>query len=299
MMSTPNWDDTRIFLAIARTGAVSIAARELGLGVATVSRRIARLEAALDLPLFSRHQTGYRLTHEGEMLLPKAVALEDTMRGLLVEAQDSTGAVGQVRVATAENLANPIIIPALCELLRRHPALSVDVITDVATVNLDHREADIAIRMVRPDRGNVTIRRVGTLGMGLYASVGYLEEHPYVAKGDTRSNRYIGWSEKQAHISAAQWIAQTLKGDMAAISTTTLSAQLSAAMSGLGLAVLPHFLALEAGLVVVKAELGINQPIWFAMHSDLTGSHRVRIVADHLLAIMSKNADRLSGKAFS
>lgn len=298
-MSTPNWDDTRIFLAIARTGAVSIAARELGLGVATVSRRIARLEAALDLPLFSRHQTGYRLTHEGEMLLPKAVALEDTMRGLLVEAQDSTGAVGQVRVATAENLANPIIIPALCALLRRHPALSVDVITDVATVNLDRREADIAIRMVRPDRGNVTIRRVGTLGMGLYASAGYLEERPYVAKGDTRSNRYIGWSEKQAHISAAQWIAQTLKGDMAAISTTTLSAQLSAAMSGLGLAVLPHFLALEAGLVVVKAELGINQPIWFAMHSDLTGSHRVRIVADHLLAIMTENADRLSGKAFS
>lgn len=298
-MSTPNWDDTRIFLAIARTGAVSIAARELGLGVATVSRRIARLEAALDLPLFSRHQTGYRLTHEGEMLLPKAVALEDTMRGLLVEAQDSTGAVGQVRVATAENLANPIIIPALCALLRRHPALSVDVITDVATVNLDHREADIAIRMVRPDRGNVTIRRVGTLGMGLYASAGYLEERPYVAKGDTRSNRYIGWSEKQAHISAAQWIAQTLKGDMAAISTTTLSAQLSAAMSGLGLAVLPHFLALEAGLVVVKAELGINQPIWFAMHSDLTGSHRVRIVADHLLEIMTENADRLSGKAFS
>lgn len=298
-MSTPNWDDTRIFLAIARTGAVSIAARELGLGVATVSRRIARLEAALDLPLFSRHQTGYRLTHEGEMLLPKAVALEDTMRGFLVEAQDSTGAVGQVRVATAENLANPIIIPALCELLRRHPALSVDVITDVATVNLDRREADIAIRMVRPDRGNVTIRRVGTLGMGLYASAGYLEERPYVAKGDTRSNRYIGWSEKQAHISAAQWIAQTLKGGMAAISTTTLSAQLSAAMSGLGLAVLPHFLALEAGLVVVKAELGINQPIWFAMHSDLTGSHRVRIVADHLLAIMRENADRLSGKAFS
>lgn len=298
-MSTPNWDDTRIFLAIARTGAVSIAARELGLGVATVSRRIARLEAALDLPLFSRHQTGYRLTHEGGMLLPKAVALEDTMRGLLVEAQDSTGAVGQVRVATAENLANPIIIPALCELLCRHPALSVDVITDVATVNLDHREADIAIRMVRPDRGNVTIRRVGTLGMGLYASAGYLEERPYVAKGDTRSNRYIGWSEKQAHISAAQWIAKTLRGDMAAISTTTLSAQLSAAMSGLGLAVLPHFLALEAGLVVVKAELGINQPIWFAMHSDLTGSHRVRIVADHLLAIMNENADRLSGKAFS
>ncbi|WP_306261559.1 LysR family transcriptional regulator [Pararhizobium sp. IMCC21322] len=298
-MSTPNWDDTRIFLAIARTGAVSIAARELGLGVATVSRRIARLEAALDLPLFSRHQTGYRLTHEGEMLLPKAVALEDTMRGLLVEAQDSTGAVGQVRVATAENLANPIIIPALCELLRRHPALSVDVITDVATVNLDRREADIAIRMVRPDRGNVTIKRVGTLGMGLYASAGYLEERPYVAKGDTRSNRYIGWSEKQAHISAAQWVAQTLKGDMAAISTTTLSAQLSAAVSGLGLAVLPHFLALEAGLVVVKAELGINQPIWFAMHSDLTGSHRVRIVADHLLAIMDENADRLSGKAFS
>lgn len=297
-MSAPNWDDTRIFLAIARTGAVSIAARELGLGVATVSRRIARLEAALDLPLFSRHQTGYRLTHEGEMLLPRALALEDTMRSLLVEAQDSTDAVGQVRIATAENLANPIIIPALRGLLCRHPALSVDVITDVATVNLDRREADIAIRMVRPDRGNVTLKRVGTLGMGLYASAGYLEERPYRANGDMRSNRYIGWSEKQAHISAAQWVSHILQGEKAPITTTTLSAQLSAATSGLGLAVLPHFLALEAGLVVVKSELGINQPIWFAMHSDLTGSHRVRIVADHLLAVMEEHADRLSGNAF-
>lgn len=295
-MTRPNWDDTRIFLAVARTGAVSTAARELGLGVATVSRRIARLEGALALPLFSRHPTGYRLTHEGEKLLPRALALEDTMLGLMEEAQDTANAVGQVRVATAESLANLILIPALKNLLQQHPNLSVDIITDVSAVDLDRREADIAIRMLRPDRGKVTFKRVGTLGMGLYASADYLAERPFREKDYMRSNRYIGWTDKLAHMSAAQWIMEAVKGEVVPLTTSTLSAQLSAAQCGLGLAILPHFLAIEAELVLVKPRLGIDQPIWFAMHSDLTSSHRVRIVADYLLAIISDNADRLSGR---
>lgn len=105
------WDDARIFLAIARAGSLSGASAALGLGVATVSRRLDRLESALSMPLFSRHQSGYRLTADGQALLAPAEALEQAAQALGDAAQSQAQVAGVVRLATAENLANPLIDP--------------------------------------------------------------------------------------------------------------------------------------------------------------------------------------------
>lgn len=291
-----NWDDTPVFLAVARTGTLTGAAGLLGTGVATVSRRIERLEGVLGVPLFARHQTGYKLTDEGEALFPHAEALEVAMQGFRAGVKAEAQVIGHVRLATAENLANPIIIPALAPLLVRHPGLVLEVSTDVATVNLHRRDADIAVRMVRPTRGNVTVRRIGTLGYGLYGSPSYLAartDNP--DDGALANDRLIGWSERQNTLPAAQWIERTLRGKEPALVTTTLSAQVSAAAAGLGLAILPHFLALDAGLQRLPAELGLDQPIWLVIHSDLSASQRVRVVADHLVEIIQRNDERLKG----
>jgi DNA-binding transcriptional LysR family regulator len=201
-----------------------------------------------------------------------------------------------VRIATAENLANPLIIPSIPTLLDRHPGLGVEVITDVHTVNLHRRDADLAIRMVKPDRGNVTIRRLGVLGFGLYGAAGYVQARR--AGTDTAGfdeDRFIGWAETQGHLPAAQWIERILRGRSCALTTTTLSSQLSAACAGLGLAVLPHFLARPAGLVCLLGELGVDQTIWLAVHSDLTQSRRVRVVADHLTELVLAHRAVLRG----
>ncbi len=293
-----SWDDGRIFLAVARRSSLTGAADELGIGIASVSRRVDRLEAALGVPLFVRHQTGYRLTDEGEAMLPRAEALEDAAGAFSATADLRSEAAGRVRLATAENLANPIIIPSLTSLLSQHPRLTVEVVTDIATVNLHRRDADLAIRMVRPERGNVTTRRVGTLGYGLYGSHAYLAGRtPSPDSGRFENDRFIGWSDRQSHLPAAQWVERTLRGRTPVLTTTTLAGQVSAVKAGLGLAVLPHFLAEDAGLERVVLELGIEQAIWLVVHADLSASRRVRVVADHLAQLIRDNRSRLAGPA--
>ncbi|GLR10664.1 LysR family transcriptional regulator [Mixta theicola] len=300
MHASVHWDDARIFLAVARCGTLSRAADELRMGIATLSRRLDRLEAALGVPLFSRHQTGYRLTDDGEALLERAEALEYAGLAFGEAAQMQGNVAGLVRLATAENLANPLIVPALRGLFLQHPELRVEVISGLQTVNLHRRDADLAVRMVRPETGNLTIKRLGTLGFGLYGSADYLAvRRPGEDNAAYEHDAFIGWAETHHHLPAAKWVLRTLRGRPCRLETNTLSAQLSAAVAGMGLAVLPHFLAQQAGLHCLLAELGVEQPIWLVMHADLAHSRRVRVVADHLIQLFADRAEILKGVALA
>lgn len=289
------WDDARVFLAIARTGSLSGAAASLGAGLATVSRQIERLEAALNLMLFSRHQNGYRLTDDGAALLERAEALEQAADAFAEGSAAQAEIAGRVRLATAETLANYIIIPAMPKLTNRYPDVTLEVVTDVQTVNLHRRDADLAVRLVKPQRGNVTIRRLGTLGFGLYASRAYAGRRHETARFE--AERFITWCETYAHLPAAQWIERVLRGRAPILTTTTLSAQLSAAIASVGLAVLPHFLARQNDLVCVQADIGIDQEIWLAVHSDLAQSRRVRVVSEFLVELVRENRTALETPA--
>ena len=290
-----HWDDARIFLAIARTGSLSGAASALGMGVATVSRRLERLEAALGLPLFSHHQSGYHLTEDGEAMLSPAEALEDAGLTLQAVAQQQNEIAGSVRLATAENLATPLIVPSLPALLNSYPALRVEIVSGVQTVNLHRRDADLAVRMVQPEAGNVTIKRLGTLGFGLYAASSYIHRR----KGGTSitnfdSDDFVAWPHSHHHLPAAQWIQRSLRGRAALMTANSLSTQIAAVASGIGLGVVPHFLARKAGLVCMDGQIGADQPIWLAMHSDLSHARRVRVVADHLVDLFESQRNELA-----
>jgi len=212
-----------------------------------------------------------------------------------VNAASEAEATGHVRLATAENLANQFIIPSLPELLKAHPGLSVEVLTDIATSNLHRRDADLALRMVRPERGNLTVRQIGILGYGLYGSQTDPQANTGSPPNPISGNRYIGWSERQQMLPAAQWMERQLKGDAPAIITTSLLGQVAAVKAGLGHAILPHFLADEAGLEAVTKDVGLDQPIWLVVHSDLAASSRVKVVADHVVAVINRHSDQLLG----
>lgn len=291
------WDDARVFLAITRTGSLSGAAASLGAGLATVSRQIERLEAALGLTLFSRHQNGYRLTDDGAALLERAETLEQAAEAFTEGSAAQAGIAGRVRLATAETLANHIIIPALPKLTNQYPDLTLEVVTDVPALNLHRRDADLAVRLVKPERGNVTIRRLGTLGFGLYASRDYAEHRQDDAR--LEADRFITWCETFGHLPAARWVERALRGRAPVLATTTLSAQLSAVTSGVGLAVLPHFLGRQSDLVCLQGDLGIDQEIWLAVHSDLAQSRRVRVVADFLAELIRASPAELASVGHS
>lgn len=292
------WDDARVFLAIARSGSLSGAAASLGVGLATVSRQIERLEGALGLALFSRHQSGYRMTDDGTALLERAEALERAAEAFAEGSAAQADVAGRVRLATAETLANFVIIPALPKLTAQYPDITLEVITDVQAVNLHRRDADLAVRLVKPERGNVTIRRLGSIGFGLYGSRGYVDHRP-PGPDDSRldSDRFITWCEIHGHLPAARWIERALRGRAPVLATTTISAQLSAAVAGLGLAILPHFLARQHDLVCIQADLGIDQELWLAIHSDLAQSRRVRAVSEFLTDLIRQSRHDLEAPA--
>lgn len=290
------WDDTRAFLAVARHGTLSAAAGALHIGIATLSRRIDRMEEALGVPLFVRHQSGYQLTEDGSDLIEKAEAMENAAIALSTGAKLQAQLTGKVRLATAENFASGLIIPALPEFQARFPGLMVEIVTDITTVNVHRRDADLALRMVKPQRGNVTLQRLGTLGYGLYASEAYVQgRNPGTDRGSYETDAFISWGEGQSHLPAAQWAERMLRGRAPALTTTSLSTQVTAAAAGLGLAVLPHFLAADAGLVCLNANIGIDQPIYLVIQSDLAQSRRTRALADFLAELVHSNRTRLRG----
>ncbi|WP_313128441.1 LysR family transcriptional regulator [Pseudescherichia vulneris] len=290
-----NWDDTRVFLAIARSGTLSGAAEAMSIGVATISRRLDRLEQSLGVPLFSRHQSGYRLTDYGEALLERAEALEYAGLAFGETANLQGNVAGLVRLATSDNLATHFILPSLKGILDTYPDLRVEILSGVQSVNLHRRDADMAIRMVKPDSGNLTLKRLGTVGFGLYGAKTYLDELEGVPAGLALSNaQYVGWSESHQHLPAARWVAKVLRGRPCRVEANTLVAQVSAVASGLGLGVLPHFMARAGGLQCVQPDIGADQTLWLVMHSDLAGSRRVRAVADHLIAVFDQYKDQLT-----
>ncbi|MBD2810150.1 LysR family transcriptional regulator [Xenorhabdus sp. Vera] len=290
------WDDIRVFLAVCRAGTITGAAEFLGVGIATISRKIERIEAFFGMPLFLRHQAGYRLTEDGAELLEKAKCMEDAANSLLVEADMHSEISGKVRIATTEILANNLIIPNLINFHRNYPDLALELISDIHTVNLHRRDADLALRIIRPERGHVTVRQLGILGFGLYGSADYLATTSFGGDRDKYENYFfIGWTDEQSQLPAFKWIEQKLKGRPLSIATTSLSAQISAVKAGLGLAVLPHFVANEEGFISVSSELGIDQPIWLVIQADLAHSPRIRKVADFLSDIVFLNRDNLLG----
>ncbi|ORM73297.1 LysR family transcriptional regulator [Pantoea wallisii] len=286
MKAEYNWDDTRVFLAIARTGTLSGAAEAMEMGVATVSRKLDRLERSLNVPLFSRHQSGYRLTDDGEALLERAEALEYASLAFGEKAKLQGAVAGLVRLATSDNLATHFVLPSLKKLLDHHPDLRLEVHSGVQSVNLHRRDADMAIRMVRPEAGNLTLKRLGTVGFGVYRAKNYPD--------DAIEAEYVNWPEAYRHLPAAQWVTRKLRGRPCRVEANTLAAQVAAVAAGLGLGVLPHFMARTNGLHCVTADIGVEQPLWLVMHSDLADSRRVRAVADHLIALFDERKDHLT-----
>lgn len=287
------WDDIPVFLAVARAGSLSGAASALSIGLATVSRRVERLEARLRCPLFLRHHTGYRLTEDGAALIERAEEMEAAAKAFGSGLPEEPEVSGTVRLATAENLAAALILPALPRLRRAHPRLTLEIATDIATVNLHRRDADIALRMIKPERGHVSLQRVGTLGYGLYAAQSYVEGRAGSLDFDLERDELIAWAVGYGHLPAAQWIERALRGRAPAVLTTSLAAQVAGCAAGLGLAVLPHLLARRRELICLDADLGIDQSIWLVTQTDLASSRRVQAVARFLREIVSEHRGAL------
>lgn len=292
-----DWNDLRYFLAVARSGSLTQASESLRVSQSTVGRRIAELEASIGTTLFQHHQTGYFLTDEGRGVLRHAELVEDSIMALERGATglDKTPA-GTVRLATSENLATHLIIPAMPAFQERYPGIRLEIVTSTVTAELGRREADIALRVVRPTRGNLTIRRVGHMTYSVYGSRDYVERHPVVEGEPLGGRHFIAWDDGHAHMPAAAWFAREHPGCKIALVTSSLPAQIAAVRAGLGLAVIPDFLTVNDDFVrVIPSDRMFSAEVWLVTHADLVASARVRAVSDFLADQVVKANPELAG----
>jgi DNA-binding transcriptional LysR family regulator len=294
MASTVEWELYRSFLGVLREGSLSGAARALGVAQPTVGRHVASLEAALGLVLFTRSPTGLLATEAALALRPHAQAMESTAAALeRAAASIGDGVRGVVRV-TASEVMGVEVLPAVVAALRaRHPDLEVELLLSNDLQDLLQREADIAVRMVRPSQDQLVARRIGSIAVGLHA-------HPdYLARRGTPANRaalaghtLIGYDRMTPLVRAAlkrwpQWERRSF-----ALRTDSDVAQLALIRAGAGIGFCQAPLARRAPALVrvLPDEFDLVFDTWITMHEDLRDSPRCRVTFDALAEALAAHA---------
>ena len=278
-----DWGDLKFFLAVARSGTLSAAADRLRTTPSRVSRQVEALERAIGQVLVRRSLDGYRLTDEGRALVPRAEAVEGAVQAL--GAATSSEVAGRVRLATTENIATALLARPLRDMQDRYPDLRLELLTSSAAIDLLSAEADVALRLVRPQAGNLSVRLLGSLAFAAYQDV----------KGAGQRG-FITWMSEMADLPAVRWVERS--GAPVVMKASSLSVQHEMAAQGLGRAVLPCFLGdPDPRLVRVGEEIReAAQDLWLVTNRDLAGSARVHCVANTVAAAIEAQRDLIEGR---
>lgn len=274
----PDWQDVRVFLALGRHGSLSAAARALLVNHATIARRIQSLEATLGEKLVERRPEGYVLTPAGTRALAVASDMEAAVQTL--GRGDSDGSPkGLVRVNAPPGLSQGFLISHLAELPKRHPGLDIDLATDLRPVSLERRETDIAVRLGRPQDGDYIAKPLGSIAFGFYGT------HAVCRKVEAGEEPvFISFDEMNTYVPEAAWLVRQHPRARIAFRANNQFAQATAARSGVGLALLPHYIGRrEKGLRLCRYEpVPPLREVWLLMRRQDRKDLPIRTVVDHL-----------------
>jgi DNA-binding transcriptional LysR family regulator len=275
------WDDIRYFLELARTGSLSGAARRLKVEHSTVARRVESLEQALGLRLFDRLPRAWTLTAEGELLVAQADRLDEEAQAFSRAALGVSSLRGTVRVSAPPSLAGDFLVPRLAALRSRWQNIDLEVVGESREANLTRGEAELAVRMSRPEAPGLSARSLGHLGYGLYAAHGYTRRPP-------ADWEFLGYDDSLVAVPQQRWLQQLAGPRRFVFRSNDLTALRNAVRAGLGLAVLPHFLAAgDAALALLpEPACPVVREMWLVMHPDVKRSPRVRLVADLIVELV-------------
>lgn len=278
-----DWEDLRHFTVLAREGTLSAAARALGVDHATVARRVAALEAATALKLIDRRSRTTALTDDGRRIAAIAAPMEETAFAVGRAAQAAKpGIGGEVAISAPPSLANALIAPQLIRLRQRHPGIRIRLIGEKRRASLNRREADLALRLVRPADQGLIVRKIGSFGFSLYGAPAYLKETP------PHAFAFIAYDSVLDDTPQQQWLKAIAGRNEIVLRTNDLENQAAAARAGVGLAALPHYLGdgdpqLKRHEVTQKP---VSRDVWLLVHRDLRHAPAVRAVMEFLVACL-------------
>lgn len=280
-----DWENLRHFLAVARAGTLSGAARALQVDHATVSRRLIALEAQLQMPLVERLPRSCRLTQGGLQILEWAQTMEAAAFGIARHARASQAPLaGKVTLSAPPVLVAHCLARHLAGLRSAYPSLQLSVLAQARQVSLSRQEADVALRLVRPKEASHVARRIGRMPFALYAHRGYAAS---VAPADWT---FIAYDESLADMPQQQWLVALAAGRPVGCELSDISGHLAAALAGAGVAGLPCFIGDEQPQLVRLEHSGESfaRDIWLVVHRDLRRSKAVRAVMDYVAGIISQ-----------
>lgn len=288
-----DWENLRHFLAIGRIGTLSGAARTLQVDHATVSRRLAALESELQATLVERLPRACRLTPTGQHIFEVAQGMEESAYAIerLVQAA-RTPLSGNVSISAPPVLVAHLLARHLGDFRVSHPAIQLSVSARPQQVSLSRREADIALRLVRPKEAANVARRIGRMHFGLYASRGYVHARR------PRDWEFIAYDAQFADMPQQKWLLGLAAGRPVACELSDISGHLAAARAGAGVAGLPCFLGdADPGLLRLEPDSEpFSRDLWLVMHRDLRRNASMRAVWDFLIeAVAQQKALALPG----
>lgn len=286
-----NWEDIKLFLALVRSGTVRGAAEKLGLSHSTVARRTDAMEKQLAVRLFDRLPTGYAVTPAGEDMLSVAEDVENELNGLerRILGHDSQLA-GHIRFTMVDFLSTDLLMPHLAKFMQKYPDIDLEIITTYDAMNLDNREADIALRFGQNPPEHLFGRRLTGIATAAYASEKYIEctklDNPAAAQ-------WIGFG---ANNQTPKWVKESafphlpVKGRF-----ISLLVQLEACKAHMGLAMLPCFLGDGAPSLkrLSPPELKPNFDLWLLNHRDVRTTARFRVFSDFIATAIKSQRDVL------
>jgi molybdate transport repressor ModE-like protein len=288
-----DWDDLRVFLAVARSGSLAGGARQLRTSQATAWRRVHALEEALGVKLFERRSTGYALTNAGANLLGALDGVQRTIEGVRRQvAAGEDASEGEVRLAVPD-FVGLMVANAASALAAEHPRLVVELITDNPTRGLHVRDVDVAVRPERRQADGFTLEGVFSIPYGLYAAPAYLERHGHPrAIDDLDGHRLIAFDHAMTHIAPKPWMRAGGRGAAIVFRSNSPRARLLAARAGLGLVMLPEPMVRDTpGLqLVVPAENVGRLDVMLFVATELRREPRVAAVRDFVAGLLTPPA---------
>ncbi len=294
-----DWDDLRVFLAVARSESLSGAGRNLRIDPATVGRRVARLEEAMAVRLFTKTPQGYGLTEPGTRLLTHALRAEIAMEGATEALQGPEGLTGQIRIGAPDGCANYLLPQVLARICDANPGLEVQIVALPRVFNLSKREADMAIAVSRPEAGRLTVQKLTDYHLHLAASGDYLASHPPIhTAADLKDHRFVGYIPDMIFDKELDYLTE-IGISAPPLASNSVSVQLNFLRHGAGVGVV-HDFALPAApnlRRILVDQIRLTRAFWLIRHADDGRVERLNRFATQLVIAARAEITRLEREA--
>jgi molybdate transport repressor ModE-like protein len=286
-----NWDDLRLFLAVARSGSISGAAKSLGVQHSTVSRRMRQFEEKLGARLIERKQGGYALTRAGEKVRQAALRMEGEVIGVddALLGRDAN-LVGTLRVTAINNMASTVLMPMFAAFSQENPGIELHIVVSNKYASLPQREADIAIRLTNAPTETLIGKRMLTVASAIYGNRQYLRQQ----RQQKAPAKWIGVNCCAFH---STWTKQTNTDSSYDFYSDDTLLTLSAIRAGLGISFLPCFMGDRDPQLERYAEPdpAHNLGLWILLHPDLKNTARVLAFRNHMMESIRQQHDLFAG----